>query len=196
VLSNLDAWIEHTDDPAAVPLRSALTSAIGGTDAFGAAISYLYVRPEAKRLLERWWAESIRPLLPAEAVPLLDEIFRYDILTQPVYRPADTPAGPDDLPVTTVRGQEYYVRSGVRLAYDVPAVFAALRRDEQPDLTPSPVVLDLYYRVGSDSAVTSTNHEVVVHFMGLTRDEVLRQAAGDGDTADAAAALLDRGGCA
>jgi hypothetical protein len=44
-------------------------------------------------------------------------------------------------------------------------------------LEPRPVTLDLYYRTGADAVAASTNHEVIVHFMGMTEDEVLRSAA-------------------
>ncbi|MGY0055417.1 KedN5 family methylcobalamin-dependent radical SAM C-methyltransferase [Streptomyces sp. LZ34] len=179
VLTDLDGWISRVDDPAAVPLRTHVATAIGGTGAFGAAISYLYTDPEAQRLLNRWWRESVRPRLPEAAAPLLDEVFRYDLLTQPVYRPADGPARDEELPVEVVRGEEYYVRRGVELGYDVPAILTALRADVDPGLTPSPRTLDIYYLTGSESAVTSTNHEIVMQFMGMTRDEVLANASGD-----------------
>ena len=138
----------------------------------------LFRSPEAKRLLGRWWTESLRPLAPAGMAPLLDEVFRYDLLTQPVYRPEGV-AGPDDgLPVVSIRGEDYYVRRDVELAYDVPAIVAALRADATPDLSASPRTLDLYYRTGSDSAVTSTNHEIVMHFMGMTADEAYNNVRG------------------
>jgi radical SAM C-methyltransferase len=177
VLRNLDAWIAEVDDPAAVPLRSFAASAVGGTASFGAAIAYLYTEPAARRLLNRWWAESIRPLLPDPVAPLLDEVFRYDLLTQPVYRPSAAELS-EELSITAVRDEEYFLRRGVQLSYDVPALIAILRTGGQPVLTPSPRTVDLYYRTGSESAVTSTNHEIVVHFMGMTLDEVLTNAMG------------------
>ncbi|MFD0891098.1 hypothetical protein ACFQ08_41670, partial [Streptosporangium algeriense] len=117
----------------------------------------------------RWWAESVRPLVPAGAAALLDEVFRYDLLTQPVYRPEESG---ERLPVVRVNDEEYYVRAAVELAYDVPTIVTRLRKDLPVDLTPAPRTVDLYYRTGSDSAVTSTNHEIVMHFMGLTKQEV------------------------
>lgn len=181
VLNNLDDWVAGTDDPAAAPLREHVASAVGGTAAFGAAITYFYTDPAAKRLLSRWWTESVRPLVPAEAAPLLDEVFRYDLMTQPLYRPEGS-GDHDDVPIVEVSGDAYYVRRGVRLEYDLPAVNAAMRAGTAPDLTPSPCTVDLYYRVGSESAVTSTNHEIVMHFMARTGEE-LAGAAGTGSTA-------------
>nr|BAU09320.1 B12 dependent radical SAM methyltransferase [Streptomyces roseoverticillatus] len=180
VLRDLESWIARVDDPAAVPLREHAATAAGGTGAFGAAISYLYTEPEAVRLLTRWWRESLRPQVPEEAAPVLDEVFRYDLLTMPVYRPQNGPAKDEELPVEVVRGQSYYVRRDVELAYDVPALIRTIRADGEPDLSPSPRTLDLYYRTGSESAVTSTNHEIVVHFMGTPRDEMPAAAPGPG----------------
>ncbi len=180
VLRHLDTWISTTDDPAAAPRRGFAATAGGGTGAFGAAITYPYTDPDAERMLRRWWDEAIRPLVPDEAAPVLDEVLRYDLLTQPVYRPAGGPAG-EDLPVVLVRDEEYYVRRGVRLRYDVPAIVAAIRAGAEPDIAPVDRTVDLYYRTGSESAVTSTNHEIVVHFMGMTAEEVHDNARGRTD---------------
>ncbi|WP_285442767.1 KedN5 family methylcobalamin-dependent radical SAM C-methyltransferase [Streptomyces sp. ISL-12] len=196
VLINLGDWLAEIDDPAAVPLREFCATAAGGTASFGAAISYFYTDPEAVRLLHRWWDESIRPLIPERFRPVLDEVFRYDLLTQPVFRPEQSGTAHEELEVEEIRDERYYVRRDVRLAYDVPAIVAALRADREPDLSPSPRVLDLYYRTGSESAVTSTNHEIVIHFMGTTKEHILTNANAGGPSADAAGeAGSIRGGC-
>lgn len=194
VLRNFDGWIAEVDDPTAVPLRGFAETPFGGAG-LGAAISYLYTEPEAERLLNRWWDESIRPLVPAETSALLDEVFRYDLMTQPVYRPAGAGSADEDLPITVVRGEEYYVREDVEFAYDVPAIVAGLRAETGPDLSPSPVTVDLYYRTGSESTVTSTNHETIIHFMGMTQDEVVRGATGQdmGMVTDEEEMLADTG---
>nr|WP_228563635.1 KedN5 family methylcobalamin-dependent radical SAM C-methyltransferase [Catenulispora rubra] len=164
VLRNLDAWIDQADDPGADVLRAFAAGAAGGTEAFGGAITYLFTDPYATRLLERWWRESVRPLLPETATPLLDEVFRFDLLTRPAYRPEQSG---EDLPVVHVGGEDFYVRRDVALGFDVPEVIAALRRDEEVSLEPSPRTVDIHYRTDCDSAVTSTNHEIVMHFMGI-----------------------------
>lgn len=186
VLIKLSDWMAKVDDPAAVPLREYCATAAGGTESFGAAITYFYTDREAVRLLHRWWDESIRPLVPEPFRPVLDEVFRYDLLTQPVFRPERSGTADEELAVEEIRDEQYYVRRDVRLAYDVPAIVAALRADREPDLSPSPRVLDLYYRTGSESAVTSTNHEIVIHFMGMTKEHILANANAGGPTVDAA----------
>ncbi|MFE0155583.1 KedN5 family methylcobalamin-dependent radical SAM C-methyltransferase [Nonomuraea sp. NPDC059007] len=191
-LRNLGVWIERTADPAAEPLRTAMQSAIAGTGDLVGAITHFYAEPESKRMLGRWWRESVRPLLDEPVTPVLDEVFGFDLLTQPVCLGPDG-ALPDDLPVVEVRGEEYYVREGVYLAYDVPEIIARLRAGEQPELEPKGMLLDLYYRTGSDSAVRSTNHETIMHFMGMTKQQVMANAAADREPASSWG--TEKGGC-
>lgn len=171
VLLNLEAWIAGTSDPSADFLRAAQGKL--NTDGFGEAIKFMYTEPEAEPLLLRWWDESVRPLVPAEHVDLLAEVFRYDLLTRPVYRPEGL-APDDDVTLVTVDGDEYYRRAGVELDHDIPTIIATFKAGGDPDLTPRPTTVDLHYRVGSESAVTSTNHEIVVHYMGVPEQEIVR----------------------
>ncbi|MGI5229619.1 KedN5 family methylcobalamin-dependent radical SAM C-methyltransferase [Actinoallomurus sp. CA-142502] len=193
VLRRMDEWIAATDDPAAVPLREACTI---GTATPGAAIDYLYRDPEAKRLLERWWEESIRPSLPAEQAPVLDEIFRYDLLTQPVYR-NENGGFADGVSTMLIGDDEYAVRTGITLAYDVPRIVAQLRAGERPDTDPATITLDLYYRIGVESFTTTTNSEEIVHFMGRTKDALFGPGDLDDSSSDGpyTSLLRDTGSC-
>lgn len=180
-LLNLDEWIRRDAGPAAETLRAAVTT---GTLAPGPAIEYLFRAPEAKDLLMRWWRESVRPLLPPDAAGALDEVFRYDLLTQPVYQEARTAGGAggkrdggalfDGGEVSTVQvgGEEYLLRARTPFRHDVPAILAALRAGEEPDLAPSPVTVDLYYRTGVETWATTTNSEEIVYFRGMTAEEL------------------------
>jgi hypothetical protein len=178
VLRNLQEWVSEVDDAAALPLRRLSQAAVGSTEAFGEAIAYFYTDPEAQRLLERWWRESIRPMVPSGVVDVLDEVFRYDVITQPVVRGSDATENADAIQTVEICGEEYFLRRGLEFRHDVPAIVTALRRGQDANLTPSLRTVDLYYRAGAESAVTSTNHEVVVHFMGMTQAEVLENALG------------------
>jgi radical SAM superfamily enzyme YgiQ (UPF0313 family) len=173
LLRRLDSWIAQTDDPAAEPLRAAVAKAASSDVAYGDAVGYLCGSPDAKRLLTRWWGESIRPALAAEHAPLLDELLRYDLVTQPFFHHPSATGRPEDLPVVELRGGEYFVRRGVALAYDVPAIVAALRVGQTPALDARPATVDLYYRVGAENFVGSTNHEQFMYFVGMTESEVL-----------------------
>ncbi|XTZ19039.1 KedN5 family methylcobalamin-dependent radical SAM C-methyltransferase [Micromonospora echinospora] len=190
VLRSLEDWIDTTDDPAAEPLRAARDSAVGGTAGFGAAITYLHTSPGSGAMLRRWWADAVHPLIPAEVAPIVAEVFEYDLLTRPVC-PEANPAATDGLTEVEVRGESYYLRGAVHLGYDVPRLVRALRKNERPDLAPKPTVLDLYYKTGAMNAVMSTNHEVIIHFMGMTREDVLTLAAVDAQSpaAEAGAAV-------
>ncbi|WP_326557444.1 KedN5 family methylcobalamin-dependent radical SAM C-methyltransferase [Micromonospora sp. NBC_01796] len=163
VLNSMADWADTTASPEAVPLReAALRGHGGGAPAYAKAIGYLFTTAEGRRALEQWWQEVVEPQLPEDVRPFLAEVYRYDLLTQPVCEP-----GP--LAVVEVNGVEYYHRPGVTLDYDVPAILARLRAEEPVTLTPRTTHLDIYYRTGALSAVMSTNHEEIVHFMGEVR---------------------------
>jgi radical SAM C-methyltransferase len=162
VLRTVEDWILRTDAPAGVELRRAV---VGGTAAPGAAIDFLYRDPRSKHLLTRWWEEAVRPALPPDVAPVVDEVFRFDLLTQPVYRLPGT-ALEDGLTVERLDGERYYRRTGVRLSYDIPAIIAALRAGAAPDLRPRPVHVDLRYRAGVETFTATTNSEEIVHYMG------------------------------
>jgi radical SAM superfamily enzyme YgiQ (UPF0313 family) len=193
-LRNISAWMQDSDDPAAPPLRAVLARSIAAPSELGAALGYLYGDPEAKRLLARWWAESIHPLVPDAVAGVLDEVFRYDVISQPIYHDPGAAGPPEELPVVEMRGEQYFVRRDVDFAYDVPAILAALRAKTEPDLAPNPVRLDLYYQVGAETTVTSTNHETIMHYMARSADEVMADSPA-GPNQPATALLADRGGC-
>lgn len=165
VLTSLADWVDQTTCAAARPLRVAACRAHGGgAPAYAVVIGYLFTDPAGKQALERWWAEAVSPVLPTEHRALLDEVFRFDLLTQPV-----CPSGPDVPALVTVDGEEYYLRAGVSLRYDIPAILGHLRAGLPADLSPQRTRFDIYYRTGADNAVASTNHEEIVHFMGVPR---------------------------
>jgi tRNA A37 methylthiotransferase MiaB len=176
ILTDLHTWVHRVDDPAAEPLRTAAREAVGLSMAFADAVTYLLSDPEAKRLLRRWWAESLLPRVPAEVRALLDEVFHYDLLTLPiVHRPDE--ANPDgDLPVVQVSDENYYLREGVEMAFDVPEIMRSLRTEQRVDLRPTPTTFDIYYKVGANEIVGGTNHEFLMPFMGIQKSEMLARA--------------------
>ncbi|MFF4579779.1 KedN5 family methylcobalamin-dependent radical SAM C-methyltransferase [Streptomyces sp. NPDC001389] len=162
VLNSLADWVDATASPDAVPLREAAARAHGGgAPAYATAIGYLFTDPAGRSALEQWWREAVSPLLPEEHRAFVDEVFRYDLLTQPVCD--------GSLPPVEVAGCSYTVREGVVLTHNVPAALALLRAGEEIDPRPEPTALDLYYREGALNAVLSTNHEEIVHFMAEPR---------------------------
>ena len=95
------------------------------------------------------------------------------------------------------------------MRYNVPAGLAALRTGQGgPDLMiPRPHTVDIYYRQGAEHFIGTTNHEEVVYFVGMTRDQVesaaARRAAKPGEpdeevvggTEGIAMLISERGGC-
>jgi radical SAM C-methyltransferase len=170
-LNSFVDWVETTTEPTAAPLRSASVRASGGgAPAFARVIGYLFTRAEGDHALRRWWSGAIQPQLGADVRGLLDEIFRYDLLTKPVCPGAGGTNGVSgELSIVEIDGERYYLRRDVRLSHDVPAALDALRAGRRPSREVSPITVDLYYRTGALNAVASTNHEEIVHFMGARR---------------------------
>ncbi|MCG8927718.1 KedN5 family methylcobalamin-dependent radical SAM C-methyltransferase [Lentzea sp. CC55] len=177
VMRDLDAWIGATDAPAADPLRAAVLRASTDDRAYGDAVKYLLGDPSAKRLLERWWTESVRPSLATEHARVLDAIFRYDVLTQPAYHSTEAAEPAERLPVVELNGTEYFVREDVELEYDVPSIIEKVRLGSRDLPEPGRWKSDLYYRVGAEDFIGSTNHEEIVYFMGMTPAEVRAASA-------------------
>ncbi|MEW2512409.1 KedN5 family methylcobalamin-dependent radical SAM C-methyltransferase [Streptomyces sp. NPDC046870] len=182
VLDSLADWADTSSCPQAAPLREAAARAHGGgAPAYATAIGYLFTDPAGRAALRTWWAEAVSPVLPAAHRPFLDEVFRYDLLTQPVC-PADgtgRPAGGDpDFPdPQELPDGDFYVRRNVLLDYDVPALLAEMRAGRHVHPQPGPVELDVFYRTGALNAVLSTNHEEIMHFMGEEQPAARRSVA-------------------
>jgi len=180
VLFNLADWTDATDLPAAAPLRRQAARAHGGgAPAYAAVIDYLFTDPGGKQALERWWNDSVRPLVPEAHGPVLDEIFRYDLLTQPLCPPEqlnEVPVSAEGTPLHVVQhaGEQFYVLEGMSFGYDVPGVLADLRVGRVPRLQPNPATFDVFYLDGALNAVKSTNHEEIMHFMGTVVPSGLR----------------------
>ncbi|MFG1706558.1 KedN5 family methylcobalamin-dependent radical SAM C-methyltransferase [Nonomuraea sp. M3C6] len=172
ILRDFESWIEKSDDARAVPLLTAQALAAADQQAYGPALGYLYGNDDARELLRQWWAESVSPTLPADVAPVLDEIFRYDLLTLPIYHKDGERQEAQPLPLVEVEGEKYHLRADVELYYPIPEIVAELRADRDPDLSPVPVRVDLYYKTGFENFAETTNHEEIVYFMGMTRDQV------------------------
>jgi len=173
VIAGFGRWIADAADVG--PLTEAADRAQGGgAPAYARAITYLFTDSNAVPVIERWWDEVIRPALPLEVSELLDELLRYDLLTRPVCpRPGD---GAPELPVVEVGGVEFYVQRAVRFRYDVVTASRELRSGHVVAAEPRETCVDLYHRTGALNAVMSTNHEEIMHFVGVPR------AAGDEPT--------------
>ena len=122
-------------------------------------------------MLRRWWKEAIRPRLDAEVLSVLDEVFRYDLLTQPISHLDDTENN-GDLPVIEAHNELWYVRENVTVAFDVLGVHAALSRGEKPEICPDLHTISLYYRVGFDTTANLTYYGQIDFYRGRTEFEI------------------------
>jgi radical SAM superfamily enzyme YgiQ (UPF0313 family) len=178
-IRSMAEWFAATTEPTAAPIQALLARSFTDPDALGPATELVYGTAAAKDLFQLWWEQEMRPRVPAGALPVLDEVFRYDMRTLPAYlssneKPSDFYAHPE-LPVVEVGGEQFYVREGVPLSCDVPALIQALKRGESYDHALKEFTTSLYYKVGVDGFVGSTNHEEIIYFMGRLE----RQVEGD-----------------
>ncbi|GAA2139266.1 hypothetical protein GCM10009760_21290 [Kitasatospora kazusensis] len=163
-------WFSASDDPAAAPLREYMEKSIIDQEVISPAIEYLLGQAAAKRVLAQAWNECIRPHFGTDSAEILDEVFRYDLITLPAYtsdqesRSAEFPS--DDLPRIVRDGQEYHVWRDVHLKHDVPSLVRALRAGEDHERFLAETVTTLHYRVDADTVVGPTGHGELIYFMG------------------------------
>ncbi|MEU1185636.1 KedN5 family methylcobalamin-dependent radical SAM C-methyltransferase [Streptomyces sp. NPDC005820] len=169
VILSFSDWIEKSDDPDARELHALARPASSASENVDPNVWRLLT----KRLLRLWWEEALRPDLPEDLLPLLDEVFRYDLLCQPV-RPLPDGSGPEeDLPVVTRHGERWYLRSDTEFTHPVPRLIAALRRGETVSTEPERHTADFYYRTefGGDLQ----HYFRMDRFRGLTEQQLEQQ---------------------
>lgn len=162
VVRSMIKWFEASAHPAAVRLAALASRLERQPGAVPAFLRELYGEPELDTLLFGWWTESVVPQLPARHTDLLGEVFRYDVMTKPIFDPPTAP--PIGLPVVQIDGEAHYHRADEPFRYDIPAILEAVRQDRPVDPTPRPTTLSLYYRVGFFEHYG--NHEQGVYYVG------------------------------
>ncbi len=157
VLFSLAGWFDRCTDPAARALTSPTT--ILEPAAVNAAVRALMLDARVRELLVQWWAEEIRPQVPAAHQALLDEIFRFDMTTLPMI------AGQVAADELTEEDGALVHRRSEPFDLDVPELVAALRAGESGELpAPVPCLVELSWRLGLEAYVD--NHEEALLFMG------------------------------
>jgi len=167
VIRSMITWFEAAQRPSAVRLAGLAARLQRQPSAVPAFLRELYGEPDLDALLVEWWDEAIRPQLPPDHAELLNELFRYDRLTRPIY---DPPGIPIQLPVVDINGVAYYHRADEPFAFDIPAALAAVRLAQPPDTTPRRTVLSLYHRVGFHAHYG--NHEQGIYYVGSHGGEI------------------------
>ncbi len=178
LIRSLMEWFEHGTDPAVEPFRAGMVNSFTDSDVLAPVLTRVYGTDEAKDMLRRWWAESVLPRVPGEVRPILDTVFEYDLLTLPAYTLPGREVSPrhanETLPVVEIDGEKYHVWRDVWKGFDVPAFTLALRRGEPYEhLLAATVSSSLYFKVGANRFLPSTNHEEIIYYMGKLRRQLL-----------------------
>jgi len=177
VLQSMDRWFDAQTDKASRGLLDCRAEMVDNLDASRVTrgIQYFYVEPQLTPKLLAWWREEILPKVTQANRAFFEELFRYDLETRAIYRPASGRVrfeGDRDLETTEIRRETYYVRRGHVFHYDIPALQARILAGERPALTPSRREVTLYYREGFATHID--NHEFVSRYVGLTSEQIDR----------------------
>jgi radical SAM superfamily enzyme YgiQ (UPF0313 family) len=158
VLLGMSQWFQESTEPAVVELlghgREFTDSAL-----VVKSLRRLYADDRFTPIFQRWWDEAVRPRVPGEHRALLDEVFRYDNLTRPLYGGAG-----DCDEVRQIDGVPHRVRGGLRFSYPVPRILDAIRAGHDVDGEPAPVEITIAHRLGFEEYLD--NHELATYFAG------------------------------
>lgn len=158
VLGKLVTWFDARTDPATAPLKT--SSTVVEPLAVNAAVRALFLDPRVRKLLGQWWEEEIRPLVKSEYRWLVDEAFRFDMVTLPIIEGSVDPDAVEEHDfVRTYRRSE-------RFDADIPAVNARLRAEPDADIYGlSPTMFDFRWRLGLEAYID--NHEEAMLHMAV-----------------------------
>lgn len=171
VVRDMMGWFERSNHPSAVGITRAAERLRSQPSSIPVFLRYLYGDAEIDDLFAAWWVESLRPQLPEPHVGFLDEVFRYDCLTRPIYDAgAEDRAGHAELEIVDVDGEPYYVRPGIQLGYDVPGALHRIAEGDLEPVVPTPTSVTLYFKVGFNQYYG--NHEQGIYFVGLPAEEL------------------------
>ncbi|MGW7533027.1 KedN5 family methylcobalamin-dependent radical SAM C-methyltransferase [Amycolatopsis sp. NPDC054798] len=179
LIRSLMDFFENDPHPGTEPFRSGMVNSFTDSDVLAPVVALLYGSEEAKDMLRRWWRESVLPLVPETARSIVDTVFEFDLITLPAYTlpgriPSPRRAG-ETLPEAVIDGERYYVRRDIWKGFDVPAFTLALLREEPWEHLLADTVSSVYYKVGADRFLPSTNHEEIIYYMGRLETQLARR---------------------
>jgi radical SAM superfamily enzyme YgiQ (UPF0313 family) len=175
VLQSLDRWFEAQSDRISRGLIACRAEMVDNLDASRVThgIQYFYLEGGLTEKLLAWWRAEILSRITEDNRHFFDELFQYELVTRPIYRPAHLRAlatGHVDLDSVRLHDEDFYIRGGLIFHYDIPALCARIAAGERPAFTPKVREVVLYYRHGF--ARHLDNHEFVSRYVGLTREQV------------------------
>jgi radical SAM superfamily enzyme YgiQ (UPF0313 family) len=178
LIRSMMEFFETDPHPSTEPFHTGMVNSFTDSDVLAPVLTQLYGNDEAKDMLRRWWNESVMPRVPEDARSMLDTIFEYDLLTLPAYTMPGRDPSPryanEGLPEVEIDHDRYYVWRDVWKSFDVPAVTLALRRGERYDQLLTDTVSSVYYKVGANNFLPSTNHEEIMYYMGRLERQLVR----------------------
>ncbi|MET0132958.1 MAG: B12-binding domain-containing radical SAM protein, partial [Kibdelosporangium sp.] len=178
LIRSLMDWFENDTHPSVEPFRNGMINSFTDSDVLAPVLTLLYGNDDAKNMLRRWWNESVMPLVPPAARSLLDTVFEYDLLSLPAYTIPGRDPSPryanETLPEVEIDGDGYYEWRDVWKGFDVPALTLAIRREEPYEHLLTETVSSIYYKVGANNFLPSTNHEEIIYYMGRLERQLVR----------------------
>jgi radical SAM C-methyltransferase len=160
VLFSLTRWFDDQSDAAAEPLKS--PKAMVEPMAVNAAVRALFLDPRIREFLAEWWQTEIRSLVKPAHQWLVDEAFRFDMLTLPRVGHLDPAAIDEHEQVRTYRSIEQF-------DLDVPALIAILQADGEPDPgRRTPTVFEFAWRLGLEGYIDN-HEEALLHMATIER---------------------------
>jgi radical SAM superfamily enzyme YgiQ (UPF0313 family) len=171
VILSMAEWFEASSHPVAARLAGLARRLLRQPSTVPTFLRELYAEQEIDVLFSSWWREAVRPLLPAAHVEFLDEVFRYDCATRPVFdMPSLRPPESGDLDLVEIDSEVYYRRTGVGLDHDVPEILAEFQRSGVWRIERRPAELTIYYKAGFHRHYV--NHEEGAYFVGRLGHEL------------------------
>jgi radical SAM C-methyltransferase len=175
VLQSMDRYFEARTDGPSRGLMSCRAEMVDNLDASRVTrgIHYFYLESNLPKVLLEWWRDEIMPNVPDELKAFFRELFEYDLVTRPIYRPKKTVVrskGDLELAEEQIYSETYFVRPAFKFNFDIPALWLRICAGEQVTFTPSERDVTLYFREGFANHID--NHEFVSRYVGLTREQV------------------------
>jgi radical SAM C-methyltransferase len=180
ILQSMDSYFSRQTDGIAKGLISCRAEMVDNLDASRVTrgLHYFYLEDQLPHRLLDWYREEILPRVSEANRPFFEELFQYDLVTRPIYRPTNVRVrskGDLDLETVEIDHETYYVRSGFTFHYDIPTLVAQINGGDTVSLRPEARQITLHYRLGFANHID--NHEFVSRYVGLTHAQIAAAAA-------------------